>query len=306
MLAWGGSAAFGAPEQSLRPEQRPGGEVVAALDGAVQQEVSAAGAPQRSLRPILRPGEAATLPEEPSFGSLFTPLTPRMQRVLGGTDLAARLSLRPWMRPEALVARVRAAESSAARAETTRQTPSRVAQPAESRGRLCGIRGLYGEELETITGRIGGCGIAEPIRLREVDGVTLAQPATINCDTAAALQTWLREAAQPAVGRRGGGIASLRVVASYACRTRNSQPGARLSEHALGNAIDIAAVNLRDGSSITVLQGWRDRRDGPILRAMHEGACGTFGTVLGPESDRFHQDHFHFDTAAYRSGAYCR
>jgi len=28
--------------------------------------------------------------------------------------------------------------------------------------------------------------------------------------------------------------------------------------------------------------------------------------VLGPEAARYHQDHFHFDTARYRSGSYCR
>jgi hypothetical protein len=64
------------------------------------------------------------------------------------------------------------------------------------------------------------------------DGIALTTPATINCDTARALQTWVREGLVPAVGRTGGGVANLRVVASYACRTRNSQAGARLSEHA--------------------------------------------------------------------------
>jgi len=39
---------------------------------------------------------------------------------------------------------------------------------------------------------------------------------------------------------------------------------------------------------------------------MHRAACGPFGTVLGPNADRFHQDHFHFDTARHRSGPYCR
>lgn len=310
-----------APERSLRPEVRPAltgveepsREAVAAPDGS---------APLVSLRPPLRPfgtdSMTATAPDALPFGGLFASRTGLGARVIGGTSLAARVSLRPEVRPAGLVARIRAAEARAeaaatqaradaeARSEATRQTPSRVAQTTVSRGRLCGVRGLYGDELEPISGRISGCGIEQPVRLREVDGITLTQPATINCRTAEAVQTWLRDAAVPAVGRRGGGIASLRVVASYACRTRNSRPGARLSEHALGNAIDIAAINLNDGSAITVLQGWRDRRDGPILRAMHQGACGTFGTVLGPESDRFHQDHFHFDVASYRSGAYCR
>jgi len=43
-----------------------------------------------------------------------------------------------------------------------------------------------------------------------------------------------------------------------------------------------------------------------ILREMHSTACGPFGTVLGPEANRFHRENFHFDTARYRSGRYCR
>ena len=50
----------------------------------------------------------------------------------------------------------------------------------------------------------------------------------------------------------------------------------------------------------------RDPAQGPLLKQMHKGACGTFGTVLGPNSDRYHRDHFHLDTARHRNGPYCR
>ncbi len=96
------------------------------------------------------------------------------------------------------------------------------------------------------------------------------------------------------------------VIFGYACRTRNSQPGARISEHAKGRAIDIAAFKLHDGNELSVQDDWGKGRRGRVLRRLHESACGPFGTVLGPKSDRHHQDHFHFDTASYRSGAYCR
>jgi hypothetical protein len=191
------------------------------------------------------------------------------------------------------------------RATATRATPARVAQPGR-RGRLCGSPGLVGDVLDPIPGRIRGCGIAEPVRLREVEGVALSTPATVNCTTARALQRWVRASVVPTIGRTGGGVRSLRVVASYACRTRNNQPGARISEHGRGNAIDIAGIGLANGTELSVLDGWRDRRTGPILQRLHRGACGPFGTVLGPNSDRFHQDHFHFDVASYRSGPYCR
>jgi hypothetical protein len=213
------------------------------------------------------------------------------------SQFAVPRSLRPTLRPDGLEQRVRAA--------ATRQIPSRVAQPG-NRGSLCGVPGLVGDRLEPITGRVNGCGVAEPVRLRSVDGIALSTPATINCETARALQTWVQRSLVPTVGRTGGGVASLRVVASYACRTRNNQPGARVSEHGRGNAIDIAGIGLSNGTELTVLTGWRDRRQGQVLRQLHSGACGPFGTVLGPNSDRFHQDHFHFDVASYRSGPYCR
>ncbi len=341
-----GAPAWGqAPDRSPLPQLRPGGENAAAAIPAllpapaaqptvtIREIVAGAQAPARSLRPPVRPGGttatavamalpaaviaaigAAELPmiDAPDarearearvgggfLGGIFRPanLSRAADRVAGATHLAVVQSLRPLVRPDGLEGRVRAS--------ATRLTPGRVTQPG-IRGALCGVSGILGESLEPVTGRISGCGIAEAVRVREIDGITLSSPATVNCDTARALQVWLQDGAIPAVGRRGGGVASLRVVASYSCRSRNSQAGARLSEHATGNAIDIAAIGLANGSEIAVLSGWEDRREGPVLQEMHRSACGTFGTVLGPDADRFHQDHFHFDVASYRSGSYCR
>jgi hypothetical protein len=42
-----------------------------------------------------------------------------------------------------------------------------------------------------------------------------------------------------------------------------------------------------------------------FLRRLHKGACGIFGTVLGPEANEAHRDHFHFDLAARRRNSYC-
>ena len=43
-----------------------------------------------------------------------------------------------------------------------------------------------------------------------------------------------------------------------------------------------------------------------FLRRLHKGACGVFGTVLGPEANEAHRDHFHFDLAHRRSSAFCQ
>ena len=164
--------------------------------------------------------------------------------------------------------------------------------------------GLVAERIGKVSGP-GGCGISDAVRVTSAAGVRLSQPASLTRATALRLDSWLRERAIPAIGRKGGGLVGIRVAAHYACRTRNSRPGARLSEHAKGRAIDISAFILADGSVISVLSGWngRDRR---LLRRLHASACGPFGTVLGPDSDRHHRDHFHFDIASHRGGAYCR
>lgn len=42
-----------------------------------------------------------------------------------------------------------------------------------------------------------------------------------------------------------------------------------------------------------------------FLKEIHSGACGIFSTVLGPEANRAHHDHFHFDLKQRRGAAYC-
>lgn len=225
------------------------------------------------IRPVARPETDSDSPQEP-----VAPDT--------GTSAVQR-SLIPAPRP-ANVASVAAEQ-----------------QLARQRGQICGDPSLQGEVLGTVDGP-GACGVTDAVRVKAVAGVTLVPQATMDCGTAEALKDWVTEGAMPAVGDLGGGINSLRVGSHYACRNRNNASGGRLSEHALGRAIDIAAIGLRDGSDITVLRGWGSNAHGPLLRRMWRAACGPFGTVLGPEANRFHHDHFHFDTANYRRGTYCR
>lgn len=170
---------------------------------------------------------------------------------------------------------------------------------------VCGDPMIVGEAIGAVEGS-GACGIENAVRVTAVSGVALSTAAVIDCPTATALKNWVETGVQPAVGDAGGGVQSLRVVAHYVCRTRNHRPGARLSEHSFGRAIDIAGIGLNDGSEITLLTDWNGSPHAARLRQMWRAACGPFGTVLGPESDVHHRDHFHFDTASYRSGSYCR
>lgn len=154
-----------------------------------------------------------------------------------------------------------------------------------------------------------GCEIADPWSLRALGGVSFSQPATLSCGMAAPLNDWLERTVQPAADRTfGERVIGIDVAASYSCRPRNGRRGAKMSEHGYGNAIDIAAFTLESGRRITVAEGWRGSRDDSwFLRGVHDEACGTFHTVLGPNSDRHHRDHLHLDLQNRRSGSsYCR
>ena len=142
--------------------------------------------------------------------------------------------------------------------------------------------------------------------IASVSGVSLSTKSKMDCGTAHALKTWVDSSAKPALSSKGGGLREIKVAAHYACRRRNNAKTGKISEHGKGRAIDLAAFRLMDGSEITGLKGWNARSISKALRKMHADARGPFGTVLGPKANRFHLDHFHFDTARYRSGRYCR
>ncbi len=114
-----------------------------------------------------------------------------------------------------------------------------------------------------------------------------------------AVEKWVSDVLQPGARRHFGlQVVEIKVAASYACRPINHVSGNRLSEHGFANALDVSAVQLSDGRWITVKRGWRgDLRERAFLRHLHGGACQIFSTVLGPNSDRYHHDHFHFDLA---------
>jgi hypothetical protein len=214
---------------------------------------------------------------------------------LSNSRFAVLQSERPKQRPRGL--RVAILDSK----------PGKVEKPVVYRkgGSVCGISGIRGYSVKPI-GRKAGCGISAPVKVSEVDGIPLTREALVNCDAAKALYNWVQKKAKPTIGRKGGGLAKVQLIGGYSCRTRNSRTGARLSEHSKGNAVDIAGFILKDGTTMSVVKDFRKGRHSSTMKQLHKSACGTFGTVLGPKSDRHHQDHFHFDVAKHRGGAYCR
>ncbi|WP_170759260.1 extensin family protein [Ruegeria lacuscaerulensis] len=174
------------------------------------------------------------------------------------------------------------------------------------RGALCGDWTILGTTRKPITGKYYGCGIADPVEVRVISDVFLSQLALMDCETAVTFKTWIENTAKPAFADQGGGLKGMRLAGHYSCKTQNNQPLARLSEHARGRAIDISAFVLKDGTIVTVGSGWDAENSREVMRSLHSGACGLFGTVLGPDADRYHKGHFHFDTARRRGGSICR
>ncbi|UWS06998.1 extensin-like domain-containing protein [Phaeobacter inhibens] len=266
IAASAGATAANAPETSLRPNARPDLVSGATVTAAALSVIA-------QLRPQSRPQSEQAI----ALAALSLPLVP------AGPDA----SLRPHLRPGDLAEKILFGKRK--RRETS----------------VCGDIDIQGSKVGTVPGRLNGCGAKNAVRVRSVAGVTLSQQSVMTCDTARALKKWVERDVIKAFGRRDK-VVSLRVAAHYSCRTRNNRPGAKISEHGRGKAIDISGFVLESGKVITVLKGWTARATRKGLRKMWKGACGPFGTVLGPLSDRYHLDHFHLDVARHRGGPYCR
>jgi hypothetical protein len=157
----------------------------------------------------------------------------------------------------------------------------------------------YVRPMEEIDGP-GVCGLERPLRVSGLSHgrVWVAPAATVGCPLTAGLERWLRRSVQPAAYRYfGRPVVEIRQMASYGCRGRNGNSFGAPSEHAFGNALDIAGFRLAGGDEITVVQGWwgGSRRERAFLQTVFAGACAEFYTVLGPGSDRHHYNHIHVD-----------
>jgi hypothetical protein len=259
------------------------------------------------------------------------------------------------------------------------------------------------EYLEPI--KKGECGLPAPVRLKSLGSdkkVVFDPPVDINCPMVVALNKWIKSTLQPkAVTGLKSSVTTIVNASGYSCRNVYGLPNAKLSQHALANAIDIGGFKLADGRTIKVLRGWgmteRDKvalakakakaeaeakkaaaeakaahakgaetaekgdvkgnaagashtgkseasvtkasltlspgkkdaqagaaeskpvadkiaipADPPkatpenlFLRAVHDGACKDFGTVLGPEANDPHRNHFHLDLTPRRRHGIC-
>ena len=146
---------------------------------------------------------------------------------------------------------------------------------------------------------------AQPAPLRPAQGnpvaalgpVAVRPAATLACPIVSVLDRWLADSVQPAATRWfGARVVEIKQISAYSCRGMNGNASAHISEHAFGNALDIAAFTLADGRRITVKDGWRGLpEEQGFLRDVQAAACQQFSTVLAPGSNAYHHDHMHVD-----------
>lgn len=153
----------------------------------------------------------------------------------------------------------------------------------------------------------GSCGMTKPFKVSVLvqGSVGLKPEATLACPVISQVQSWVGEAIQPAAVRWfGQPVVEIRQMSSYSCRSMNGQSGAPISEHAFGNALDVASFILADGRVISVKDHWKrgTEEERGFLYEVQAAACERFSTVLGPGADAFHYDHLHMDLARRRSG----
>ncbi|MBO6767738.1 MAG: extensin family protein [Erythrobacter sp.] len=152
-----------------------------------------------------------------------------------------------------------------------------------------------------------GCSTTNSVRLDGVAGdaheFSVTNLGTVACPLANSFAGWARFGVDRAARQiLGSPLRRIETMGSYSCR--NVAGTARRSAHSRAEAIDVAAFVLADGRRISVQSGWNaSPREREFLRVIHSSACKRFGTVLGPDYNKAHEDHFHLE---YGGNNYCR
>ncbi len=146
------------------------------------------------------------------------------------------------------------------------------------------------------------CGLSGGVILTPNGGVMSLVPADppLSCAVATGLLIWQRQVVQPAAERiLGTAVVRIQHYGTLNCRRMYGRSSGPWSEHATGNAIDVAGFDFEDGSTVRVRRDWHDPGPrGQFLHAVRDGACRLFATTLSPDYNEAHRDHLHIDEAA--------
>jgi hypothetical protein len=148
---------------------------------------------------------------------------------------------------------------------------------------------------------VADCPLENVVRIERA-GVAFDSSFVAACPLAVAWLRYERHRLQPAARELfGRSVAAVEHYGSFACRNIYGREQGRRSLHATAEALDVAAYRLDDGRRIEVRRDWGDDdAEGKFLRRARQGACDAFGSVLGPDYNTAHADHFHLGVGGYR------
>jgi hypothetical protein len=134
--------------------------------------------------------------------------------------------------------------------------------------------------------------------------VTVKPAATLACPIVSVLDQWISGAVQPAALKWfHQPVVEIKQISAYSCRGMNGNPNAHISEHAFGNALDVAEFDLADGHKVSVQYGWHGApEEQGFLHDVQAAACQEFTTVLAPGANVYHYNHIHVDLMRRRNG----
>ena len=160
------------------------------------------------------------------------------------------------------------------------------------------------------------CGERSPLEVETVAGVKLTGKAILNCRMATALAEWVSDINKAAEVMLNAKIVTMISGTAYQCRRRNNTIDGKISEHGFANALDVTGFVLGNGKTISLSEDWPEvtaeqdieeeavgdvetGNEGRFLKTARDNACKHFTTVLGPDSNPLHADHFHLDLGCH-------
>ncbi|MEY4641287.1 MAG: hypothetical protein RLZZ227_1281 [Pseudomonadota bacterium] len=149
---------------------------------------------------------------------------------------------------------------------------------------------------------VESCPLSNVVRVKST-GLEFGASVTLSCPL---LVRWLmfeQQALQPlALKHQGSPVTTVEHFGSFACRNVYGRATGRRSQHSTASAFDVAEFHFGNGDAANVLNDWGaedDHANSAFLRAVHAEACKYFGTVLGPDYNQPHANHFHLDTSNF-------
>lgn len=142
--------------------------------------------------------------------------------------------------------------------------------------------------------RQGACGAPAPVQLVSIGSdpqVSISPPATVTCELAEALNTWLAGDLQPLAKKHlGAEIIRIENMSDYSCRNAYGRTSNKLSEHGVANALDIRGFVTATGKTAYLLEHWGTPQREILARIAAEKAAAEKALAAKLAADKAAQD----------------